>query len=741
MSDAAKPATTGGLHQRNVAFAVGVFVTSLAVYWLTLAPTVTLVDSGELILAARSLGVAHPPGFPLYVMLAHLATLIPIGNVAARVNFASAIFAASAAAVLSLAVFEATATRVATPSDRKKRADRKSKKRSTSATQPLAENEDAQPLISSIPTIIAALLLAFSRTLWAYATIAEVYTLNTLLIAGIIFLMFRWRRLRDERGRHGDKATGREDERGGRGDTETRRKADTSAASPRRLVAVSPPLIFSPPRPVSQSPSRYLYAASLLFGIALGVHHVTVGLMLPAFAALVLATEGVRFFTSKRLLYAALFAFAGLFVVYSYLPIAASREPVMNWGEPRTLQRLWWHITGKQYQVFLSFSLETAAKQFGEFVSLAAREFGPWWLPVAPALAIAGLYSLFRRDRVLFWFLGLMIIADLAYSLGYEIAEDKDAYYLPLFLAMAIAAGFGAQWLINKLAHKISPPRARYAAAAFAIVPMIALISNLQYNNRSHYYIAQDYTDNILSTIAPGGMLLTRDWQVYSPMLYVREIEHRRDDAVVIDINQLRRSWYYAYLERVYPSTIAQARDEVDAFLEDLRHWEQDPDLYQRDLTLNERINTRFFDMIRAFVTNHIRSAPVYVTMDVATNRDGPDSELTKSLASSYQFIPQGLVFRLSGSREFQQLAEPKLITRGLADGTLKFEDDDVVKLKVLPVYVTMLYNRGRYLAVNGHHEEAIELFKQALAFDPNFSPAQKAINESVAAMRKANPN
>src|ERR1700682_5062745 len=82
------------------------FAGPLSLYRWTLAPTVTLVDSGELIVAAHSLGVAHPPGFPLYVMLAHLASLVPIGNVAVRVNFASAIFAALAAAMLTLAVAE-----------------------------------------------------------------------------------------------------------------------------------------------------------------------------------------------------------------------------------------------------------------------------------------------------------------------------------------------------------------------------------------------------------------------------------------------------------------------------------------------------------------------------------------------------------------------------------------------------------------------------------------------------------
>ncbi|MFY9569959.1 MAG: tetratricopeptide repeat protein, partial [Blastocatellia bacterium] len=102
-----------------------------------------------------------------------------------------------------------------------------------------------------------------------------------------------------------------------------------------------------------------------------------------------------------------------------------------------------------------------------------------------------------------------------------------------------------------------------------------------------------------------------------------------------------------------------------------------------------------------------------------------------------YQFIPQGLVFEVAPGREFQQPADPQLITRGLADGTIKFEDGDVVKLKVLPVYVTMLYNRGRYLAANGRHEQAIESFNRLLALDPGFKTAEQAINESLNAMRK----
>ena len=59
---------------------------ALAVYWRTLAPTVTLEDSGSFIAAACSLGVAHPPGYPLWCLLAHGFTRLPFGEPAWRVH-------------------------------------------------------------------------------------------------------------------------------------------------------------------------------------------------------------------------------------------------------------------------------------------------------------------------------------------------------------------------------------------------------------------------------------------------------------------------------------------------------------------------------------------------------------------------------------------------------------------------------------------------------------------------------
>jgi tetratricopeptide (TPR) repeat protein len=682
-----------------------VFVAALALYSHTLAPTVTLVDSGELTMAARTLGVAHPPGFPLYVLLAHLITLIPIGNVAVRVNFASALFAALAAAMLTLAVAEALLTRPQRKLQRDHPPKKSARGKRAKKVQPTIDEPDApeaveQPgllgtIIAVLPCLAAGLVFAFSRTLWAYATIAEVYTLNTLLLTVIFFLMFRWRRL------------------------------ILNAATRARGDMASPH-------------DAWLYLAAFIFGLAMGVHHVTIAVTLPALAVLVFTTAGFEFFRSRRLLKAALFAIAGL-SIYIYLPLAAMRSPVMNWGNPRTLDSFWAHVSGRQYQIFLTSSLKIIASQFKGFFGYAWREFNPVWLPLGLTFAVAGLVAAFKRHRAAFLFLVLVIVFDLAYALSYKIDEDKDAYYLPTFTALAIATGFGIAWLIRRARTLRLPAQPAMISALLiaALAPVAALIGNYAYNNRGQYYLAQDYVENIESTIEPGGMLFTSDWEVYSPMWYLREIEHQRSDVVAIDINQLRRSWYFDYLRRAYPEVMDGAREQVEAFLEDLRHYEQDPDLYNRDLTLNGRINTRFYDMLNTLATNHLRTAPVYVTEDIATNFQGQDSEFTKSLDKNYSFVPQGLIFQLMGKGAYHAPVSPLLATRGLADGSIKFADDDVVALKVMPVYLRMLVNRGRYLAVYGRYDQAMEAFNAALALKPDFKYAQQSLNEAQAAQRK----
>jgi hypothetical protein len=137
------------------------FVLPLGLYVATLAPTVTLEDSGEFIAGALHLGVVHPPGYPLWCLVAHAFTKLPFGSVAERVHLASAAFAA-AACWLTFSV---------------------ARRWTGSAGAALA----------------AALALAGSRVFWSQAVIAEVYTLAALFAIALVALAARFEEERDPR--------------------------------------------------------------------------------------------------------------------------------------------------------------------------------------------------------------------------------------------------------------------------------------------------------------------------------------------------------------------------------------------------------------------------------------------------------------------------------------------------------------------------------------------------------------
>jgi tetratricopeptide (TPR) repeat protein len=168
------PASRPERFQRTDFIAAGlVFLITLTVYILTLSPSVTLEDSGELITGAAGFGVPHPPGYPLWTMSGFLFShLIPFGNVAWRVNLESAVFGAAANAVLTLLVCHS---------------GRWLAQRWTGeAMQPLARR------LMFYIGMLAGLVIGFSDVMWSQGVIAEVYTLNGLFVNLVLLLFYFW---------------------------------------------------------------------------------------------------------------------------------------------------------------------------------------------------------------------------------------------------------------------------------------------------------------------------------------------------------------------------------------------------------------------------------------------------------------------------------------------------------------------------------------------------------------------
>ena len=254
-------------------------------------------------------------------------------------------------------------------------------------------------------------------------------------------------------------------------------------------------------------------------------------------------------------------------------------------------------------------------------------------------------------------------------------------------------------------------------SSTVALVPALALATNWSFNDRSHYFIAHDYVENIQGAIEPNSLLLTLDWQVASPMLYSREIEQQRRDIKAVDVNLLRRSWYFDYLRRAYPDMMGRSRDKVDIYLAQLKQWEKDPEAYKNDAALTRQIVDAFRELMQSLVSRELEVAPVYLTNEFFLMRESPDIDLLQWINHDFQAVPRGLVFQLFRDRDFHDPGELHLQVRGLTDGTNRFEEDDVVKMKVIPSYRAMLENRSLYLGHFNQQERAAAALEQARQF------------------------
>ena len=138
--------------------ALALFAASLVLYTCTLAPSVATLfdDSLEFPLVAHRLAIAHPTGYPLYTLLAKASSLLSSRTVAGSVNLLSAVAAALTVALVYLVTRYWVRRR--------------------------------------LPALLAAVLLAVSPVFWSQSVIAEVYTLNSVFVAALLWGTWRWAR-------------------------------------------------------------------------------------------------------------------------------------------------------------------------------------------------------------------------------------------------------------------------------------------------------------------------------------------------------------------------------------------------------------------------------------------------------------------------------------------------------------------------------------------------------------------
>lgn len=435
------------------------------VYLRTLYPSVGGGDSGELVATACATGVAHPPGYPLYTMLAKVFTFLPLGTVAWRVNLLSAICGSAAAVVILLAVRRWTKNTWA--------------------------------------GLLAAGLFAFSPLVWRYAVVAEVFSLNHLLLAALLYTAVSYSETRDP---------------------------------------------------------NFAYLSALMFGLGMSNHHTCLFYAVPIMIWILLI--GRRELWTMRRLMAISGCFIAGFLPHAYLFIADAYKPAVSWGNTSRIQGFLTHLLRREYGT-LQLARQTADTTGNFLIGLKEYFFS---LPhqvfyVGLVLAVVGLYQGLRqkRTRVL---AAVTVIAFCFYLITFHALANlplTDLFYLDIHrrfwpmanLMICVWAGLGFDALIS-LAPLARSRKLELAMASIAIVAAAAVF-NFQVEDQHDNTTFSDYGRELFRPLPAGALVWSKGDLGLNAMRYLQQCEGHRPDVRIVDRSLSKGRWMNRLLNHNYP--------------------------------------------------------------------------------------------------------------------------------------------------------------------------------------------
>lgn len=398
-----------------------VVLLSLGVYLRTLHPGVgPFLDSIELQTAALVRGVIHPPGSPQYLMLGRLAmSLLPGVDPAYSLNLISALAGSMTVGVVYLLTYRLTRSLIASG--------------------------------------FAGLSLALGPLFWFESSITELYALNALYVAWVLYLLLAWR----QTGRKG-----------------------------------------------------LYWAAVVVYAISFG-NHLSMILLLPAFIYTVLITDRAMLLRPRSLLLTlGIVLLAAL--QYLYIPIrAAAQPPFCNYcpglvASPGDYFRgpLLDYLTGGPFkgQMF-TLPVRAVAKQ----MLASAQELGKEYMLWGCLLGLLGAWALLRREAKSAGLLLLAGAAEYFFVMGYAI-PDWYTFLTPCYVIFAPLIGCGAFYLWERFNRAANP---LFQRAYAIILTGLAVLSVLIVFYLNYHAVNQRYKDadivrgkTVLAEARPGAWLL-----------------------------------------------------------------------------------------------------------------------------------------------------------------------------------------------------------------------------------------
>ncbi|MEW6618187.1 MAG: DUF2723 domain-containing protein [bacterium] len=645
-----------------------VFFICWTVYLHTLTPTIGFHDSGDMITAAYVLGIPHPTGYPLYCLLGKLwMTILPIGNIAYRMNLASALCASLACVMVYFIILKIGNGKWEVRSE---------------------ENKFISHLSSLIPAIVGALMLAFAITFWEQAVIAEKYTLNALFATLLIFILLKWAEVVTTE----------------RGAWRTEGKTQNSKLKTQ----------------------NYLYLFAFTLGLSF-THHMQTIYLVPASIFFIIAVYWKKWrqenptrkpyycllSTDYSLLLKLLCLFILPLFLYLYLPIRAIDNSTYCYGKPDTVERFISHISGGEYKLryLTPFSIENFIKEIIKYIiSILPHQFTPY-------LTLSGLIGLFMffRRKLLFILFSLIIITNISYGTQYRIPNIGD-YYIISFLIFCILSGYG----IREIAKLLVKKNIKSIIFTFLIIPIILFSTHYYSNNYNNYYLTYDYITNLLRPLKEKAIMVLKRGsdKVVFPLAYIQDVENQYPDIKPIIYVGMSDDYYIDFLKRKYPDlnlnfyqekdTSKRFNNFIDNHITNYHIYTYSLEIFNNNYSLIPGIilykvlkeSVNMDEVWKEIISYHLINRNIYNGM---INGRKPLGEIEKAIFNNYAelYCAQGGIYGNRGEYKKAIIHCQKA-------------------LKLNPKCINAHYNLGVLYHRTGKQQQAIQEFKKAIELEPN---------------------
>lgn len=479
--------------------AIALFLGVFGVYLAGLPPALApWRDTGELTTAAATLGVAHPPSYPLYVLLSNLGLRLPVGNPAFRLNLLSAVALAAAVALLF--------------SEMRRRK-------------------------GAWPALAGALLLAGNAVAVAVGQVSEMYAPWVLSAVAVLCLA---RRLAEGQARLWPAFCF---------------VAGVALANRLDLLLWAPGLAWLAlsSRPLGDAESPAWGALAFL---AVPAVVALSGANWPV-AALALGTFAwrARGTLAQDGRHAALWGGAGL-VLYLFLPVRSAGAPFLDWNHPAALSNFLDSLLRTRYGGTLDLISRNYAtgELFGDNLRLWGAHLWDAFGPLGLGAALLGAAAAFRERRAAFlgeaaawWWCGPVFLFLANMPPNPHAAAIVEPHYLLSDVLLAFWAVEGVS------ASAVARPALAPALAAAALLwPLWRGVPGRM--DRRWQLAAYDYAANVLAAAPPGAVVVAKkDVPLYA-LWHHQALHGRRPDVAVVAQGLSGSPWYIADWRRRDPS-------------------------------------------------------------------------------------------------------------------------------------------------------------------------------------------